>query len=545
MKWRSAFAWRTAGKAIASAGVWLTAASIVVWFLEGTAGVDDASAAYLLAVVACAVSAGTLAAVLTAVGAFLLYDFLFTRPVHSFFVADPQEWLTLLLLLFVGMVVGRLAARERDRALAAARREREALATFRISYTLALASSTAEALPAIAQLIAADTRFERVWAALGGDDAAERIRADTGDGKTPSFSTVVVLKRRPGDDPAEWVRVHAPSRGPGRTRDQHVYRVFIESGGARLGSLWCTRSPASGPPSREETRLVSAAADQVARALERDALAGEAVDAEVARRSDRLKTALLESVSHDLRTPLAAIRAAAGSLVDPHVRWRPEEVRSVAASIDRDAERLSVLVANLLDLGRIEGGALVPDRQPFVLADLVADSLDRRRPLLDGRELSVDIPPELPPVLVDSVYVDQALGNVLENAVRHTPPAAPIAITAGESDGGVALVVEDGGPGVTDDALPHIFERFFRVAARREASRRGTGIGLTVVRGLIEASGGTVVARRSERLGGLAVEMRLPVAPKPALVDDTPRTADAPGAADSAAPATAATAAGR
>jgi two-component system sensor histidine kinase KdpD len=534
--------WRAAVRAVGSAGIWLTAASLVVWFLEETAGVDDASTAYLLAVVAAAVSAGTLAAVLAAAGAFLLYDFLFTRPVHTFFVADPQEWLTLLLLLFVGVVVGRLAARERERALAATRREREALATFRISYTLALAPSTTDALGPIAQLIAAETKFERVWVTLGADDASERVRADTGVGDTPSFMTVLVLKRRPGDEPAEWIRVHAPSRIAGTSRDarqEQVHRVLIGSGATRLGSIWSTRRLASGPPTREEARLVSAAADQVARALERDVLAGESVDAEVARRSDRLKTALLESVSHDLRTPLAAIRAAAGSLVDPEVKWRPGEVRSVAASIDRDAERLSALVANLLDLGRIEGGALRPDRQPFVLADLVGDAVERLRPLLAGRELAVDVPPELPPLLVDSVYVDQALGNILENAVRHTPTTAPISISAREADGTVALVVEDGGPGVSDEVLPRIFERFYRVVAQRETSRRGTGIGLTVVRGLIEASGGTVAARRSGRLGGLAIEVRLPIAPKPVLADPGPPT---PAAAASAGPPTAGTA---
>jgi two-component system, OmpR family, sensor histidine kinase KdpD len=504
--------WRSAAKAAGSAAAWLAGASVVVWALEAGLGIDDASSAYLLAVVVAAVTAGTAAAVLASVGAFLLYDFLFTSPIHSLLVADPQEWLTLLLLLFVGVVVGRLAAGQRERADAAARREREAIGTFRISHTLASAGSTAEALPALAAILATESQFDRVWIALGGDDASERTQADSGTGARPSFTTASVLHRRPGDEPAEWVRVHSRGRVQRSLGDERIHRVCIDSGTTRLGSIWAARRPDAARPTREETRLLSGAADQIARGLERDGLAGEAVDAEIARRSDALKTALLESVSHDLRTPLAAIRAAAGGLADADVPWRPEEARSVAASIDRDAERLSALVTNLLDLSRIEGGALHPDRQPFVLADLVGYAVDRLGPKLDGRSVTVGVPADLPLVLIDPVHLDQALENLLENALRHTPAAAPIRMSAYEDgDGRAVLVIEDGGPGVPDELLPRLFERFFRVVRPREGSRRGTGIGLTVVRGLIESSGGSVTARRSE-LGGLAIEIVLAVA---------------------------------
>jgi two-component system, OmpR family, sensor histidine kinase KdpD len=513
--------WRSNARAAGSAAAWLAGASAIVWLLEDVVGIPNASSAYLLAVVAAAVTAGTAAAVMASVGAFLLYDFLFTRPIHSLLVADPEEWLTLLLLLFVGVVVGRLAAGQRERADAAARREREAIATFRISHTLALATSTADALPELARILASESRFDRVWVALGGDDAAERIRADSGAGPQPSSATASVLKRRPGDEPAEWVRIHAGGRTQRSLGEARLHRVFIDSGRTRLGSIWAARPPDAGLPTREETRLLSAAADQIARGLERDGLAGEAVDAEIARRSDALKTALLESVSHDLRTPLAAIRAAAGGLADADVPWRPEEVRAVAASIDRDAERLSALVANLLDLSRIEGGALRPEWQPFVLADLVGYAVDRLQPQLEGRSVTVDVGPDLPLVLVDPVHLDQALGNLIENAIRHTPVAAPIRISArGDGEDRVALVVEDGGPGVREELLPRLFERFFRIVPPREGSRRGTGIGLTVVRGLIESTGGSVTARRSD-LGGLAIDVVLPVA-VPASGPDVP-----------------------
>lgn len=499
--------------AMTTAAASLAATTALVWALEDIVGIPNASSAYLLAVVAAGVIAGTGAAVSAAVGAFLLYDFLFIHPIHTLLVADPGEWLTLLLLLFVGVVVGRLAAGQRERADAAARREREAVATFRISHTLALAASTHEALPTLVRIIAGETRFSRVRVALGRDDATETAAADSGEGDVPAFATASVLVRRPADEPADWVRVHAATRSPRRGTEERAHRVFIESGGHRLGSIWAFREGRAGVPTREETRLVSAAADQIARGLERDGLADEAVNAEVARRSDALKTALLESVSHDLRTPLAAIRAAAGGLADPAVLWPPDDVRAVAASIDRDADRLSSLVANLLDLSRIEGGALRPEREPFVLADLVVDAVDRLRPRLEGHPLTVDVAADLPLVLVDPVYVDQALTNLVENAVRHAGNGATIRVTAAHrvSEPTVRLVVEDGGTGVPEELLPRIFERFFRVVRPREGSRRGTGIGLAVVRGLIEATGGTVVARRSD-LGGLAIELALQIA---------------------------------
>jgi two-component system sensor histidine kinase KdpD len=532
--------WRSSAAAVGSAAAWLASASVVVWLLEVHVGIDNASSAYLLAVVAAAVSAGIGAAVVASVGAFLLYDFLFTRPIHSLLVADPQEWLTLLLLLFVGVVVGRLAAGQRERADAAARREREAIATFRISHTLASAKSTADALPALVRILAAESQFDRVWIGLGGDDATEQTRADSAAGPRPAFATASILHRRPGDEPAEWVRIHARSRVQRSAADERIHRVFIDSGTTRLGSIWAARRPYAARPTREETRLLSGAADQIARGLERDGLAGDAVDAEIARQSDALKTALLESVSHDLRTPLAAIRAAAGGLADPDVPWQPEEARSVAASIDRDAERLSALVANLLDLSRIEGGALRPDRQPFVLADLVGYAVDRLQPQLDGRSVSVDVPADLPLVLVDPVHLDQALENLVENAVRHTPATAPIHVAArADEDGRVVLVIEDGGPGVRDELLPRLFERFFRIVPPREGSRRGTGIGLTVVRGLVESSGGSVTARRSE-LGGLAIDIVLAVeqpageADAPAAGELDPRAEPAPRTAPAA-----------
>ena len=496
----------------------LAASTVAILALERTFGVPDASATYLVGVVLVALLAGTVPALATAVGAFLVYDFFFVDPLHTLVVEDPGEWLTLLLLLFVGLVVGRLTGVQRERATAAVRREREARALFGISRTLALSPTALEALPDVVATVLTETRFDRVAIALAGPDETERTVVDSVPGApAPEHSTVVeVLHRRPGAEPAQWSRIHYPTGRPPERRaaptGETVHRVFIESAGRRLGSVWAFRPRGVGGPSREETRIVSAAADQVGQAVERDRLATEAMHAEVARRGDAAKTALLDSVSHDLRTPLAAIRAAAGNLMDPAISWSPDVVRQGAAAIDAEAERLSRIVADLLDLSRIEAGALRPDARPFVTSDLVRRAVGRLRGASEAPEIEIDVTDDLPPILVDEVLFEQVLVNVLENAGRHAP-GAHVRVRATLVDEGTAirLIVDDDGPGVPDEAMERLFEKFYRVPKPREGSRRGSGIGLAVVRGMVETMGGHVRAERGER-GGLAVAIDLPVA---------------------------------
>jgi two-component system sensor histidine kinase KdpD len=269
-----------------------------------------------------------------------------------------------------------------------------------------------------------------------------------------------------------------------------------------------------GQPDHTETRLLSAAADQVGQALAQDRLAAEAQAAEIARQSDALKSALLQSVSHDLRTPLAAIRAAAGTL-RPGSGLATADQQASADAIEREVEYLDRLVANLLDLSRIEAGALRAELDVFELDDLLDRTLQRLRPRLVERVLSVDVPAQ--PVRVDPVFLDEAFTNLLENALKFTSPGDAVHVHAGEitNDGFLRLTVEDGGPGVPEAALERLFEKFYRAGTDPRASRPGTGIGLAVVRGLTEAMGGRVVARQSD-LGGLAIDVFLPVAAVPA-----------------------------
>ncbi|MBI2776419.1 MAG: DUF4118 domain-containing protein [Chloroflexi bacterium] len=458
---------------------------------------------------------GSWAAVGTALGAFLAYNFLFLPPEFTFLVSDPQHILTLGLLLVVGVTIGRLTGLQRDQARRSERREREARALFGVSRAITSAKQMKDALPALVSGLATDARMARVWIGLGSTWAQEQVVAST----DPSTGAVgagphSLLRRGTDHGQPAWVRLSPPGPPAARRDSVGLYRIELADGADTIGSLWAARDPRLGPPTDEETRLLAAAADQIGQGIMRDRLSEQATELEVARRSEELKAALLDSVSHDLRTPLSTIRATAGTLADPSVTLAPDEGRAMAREIDAEAERLARLVSGLLDMSRIEGGALQTNAEPMPVAEIVEPALQRARAGLGHRAVQLAIPDDLAPVAVDPVLANQVFDNLLENASRHTPSDALLRISA-ELDGErVRLRVEDAGPGVPPDAMDHLFEKFYRVPARRGPARQGTGLGLAMVKGLAEAMGGSVAASRSS-LGGLAIDVWLPIAADP------------------------------
>jgi len=509
---------RQLARFLAISGSSLAAATLAIAILQDGLGIPNPSALYLVAVVTTAVVSGTWGAVVAALASFILYNFLFIDPRYTFVVDHPGELVNLFLLLFVGIVVGRLAALQRDRAEIAVVREREARALFQVSRALATRTSTPAVLPTIVGILREQTQMDRVWVSLGPDDARERVAADSAEAPRHDPGLQWILQRTPGDAPARWLRVHRPA--PPRQRpstELEAYRVRIEAGANTLGSIVALRPRTRGDPDRTETRLLAAAADQVGQALRQDRLAAESQAAEIARQSDALKSALLQSVSHDLRTPLATIRAAAGTL-RPGTGLSINDQQLSADAIDREVDYLNRLVTNLLDLSRIEAGALRAERDAFELDDVLGPAMERLRSRSADRPVDVHL--DAPPVIVDPVLLDEAFTNIVENAVKHTPPGTRIRISAQpHGNGSIRLTIEDSGPGVPPDALPNLFDKFFRVPGRGRGSRSGTGIGLAVVRGLIETMGGQVSARPSD-LGGLAIDLDLPVART--ATDDVP-----------------------
>lgn len=241
---------------------------------------------------------------------------------------------------------------------------------------------------------------------------------------------------------------------------------------------------------------------------ERDRLRQAAADAEVLRRADDLKTALLGAVSHDLRTPLASIIASAGSLRQTDVEWTTTERDAFLADIEAEARRLARIVANLLDLSRMESGTLRPERGWYDLAALVDDVLGRLRPDTAAHAVHVTVPEDLPPVPLDYVEIDQVLSNLLENAVRHTPAGTNVWIDAHALADELVMTVADDGPGIPPDARERLFDPFVRAGDRRGTP--GAGLGLAIARGLVEAHGGRIQADGRPG-GGTSIRFTLPL----------------------------------
>ena len=252
--------------------------------------------------------------------------------------------------------------------------------------------------------------------------------------------------------------------------------------------------------------------EQASSLIERARLRRENLRIAVLQRTDALRAALLSSVSHDLRTPLASIKAAASSLLQDDVQWDEETKRSFARSIEREADRLNRLVSNLLDMSRIEDGALKPEKELYMLPELIQDVLGRLNPLLNCRVVRTEVPADLPPVELDYMQIDQVLTNLIENAVRYTPRDSPIDISAHREGAQVVISVADRGPGIPSGDLDRVFDKFYRVLDGKQPTGHptGSGLGLAVSKGLVEAHGGRIWAEPREG-GGVVFSVSLPL----------------------------------
>jgi two-component system sensor histidine kinase KdpD len=261
--------------------------------------------------------------------------------------------------------------------------------------------------------------------------------------------------------------------------------------------------------SSADDRLLLAVANQIGLTVERVTLREVATEAEILQRTDELKTALLNAVSHDLKTPLASIIASAGSLLQEDVAWTDEERHEFARAIEEEAGYLNRLVSNLLDLSRIEAGALRPDKDWHDLGGLIDDVLGRLRTLTARHQVAVDVPEELPPVSLDYLEISDVLLNLIENATKHTPAGTEIRVSAREARGEVQVEVADRGPGIPPEDVQRLFDPFYRV--RTAGSRpKGMGLGLAVAKGLIEAHGGRIWAENLPD-GGASFAFALPL----------------------------------
>ncbi|HLI28891.1 MAG TPA: ATP-binding protein [Chloroflexota bacterium] len=509
--------WLGYGAGLAAVGL----VSGLIGLVFGRIPIANISMLYLIAVLAVAVAFGSGPAVVASVAAVLAFDYFFVEPVHTFTVSDPSEWVALLLFLVTAIVTGQLAAGQRRRAQEAEQREREAVVLYDIARLMA-DPALDDALRAVAARLLRELDLAAVaialpngpqgprWVAVGDETALRCLQA-------AALAPVRVLGRgRPPTEaergqPGRWVRVwpaRPPRWGPERRDGLHVVPLEVE--GRRVGSLLVMPRADAGafPPAAD--RLLSAVAAQLGLASERARLRQEATEAEILRRTDELRTALLNAVSHDLRTPLASIIASVGSLRQQGVQWTDAERREFLEAIETEAHRLDRIVGNLLDVSRVEAGSIRPERDWHDLAALVDDVLGRLRTATARHRLVVDIPDDLPPVLLDYVEIGQVLTNLVENAAKYTPPGTEIRIRARLEAGQVRVEVADRGPGLPETALPRLFQPFYRAESGDGRPRpHGTGLGLAVAKGLVEAHGGRIWAE-NRRGGGARFCFTLP-----------------------------------
>ncbi|MEP6694607.1 MAG: ATP-binding protein [Chloroflexota bacterium] len=487
----------------------VTLVTLAIGAIETRTHVANISMLYLMAVLGAATLLGRGPAITASFTSFLAFNWFFVEPIHTLSVGDPKEWFALVLFLVTAVITSQLAADLRDRAREAVDRARDATLMFEIARVLG-EPDLKTALAAVAERLRSGLRVAGVVIELEDNgsphrtiagDAAALDRAEIG-----SLAGWIPSPRSATGPGARWIRVVDPRGASTSPRDERVHAVPLRSGARRIGTLAIIR--ASSRVDAANDRILTAVATQLAGAIERSRLRQDATDAEILRRTDELKSALLGAVSHDLRTPLASIVASAGSLRQTDVQWTAAERESFLADIENEARRLSRIVSNLLDLSRMESGTLHPERSWYDLAALIDDVVGRLRPLTHDHPVDVRVPEDLPPISLDYVEIDQVLSNLLENAARHTRSGTTIVISAAIDGSDVVVEVSDDGPGVPKDALDRVFEPFFRGPSG--GTPRGTGLGLAVARGLVEAHGGHISVRNRAE-GGAAFRFTLPL----------------------------------
>jgi two-component system sensor histidine kinase KdpD len=475
-----------------------------IYFLHLYPRIPNISMLYLLVVLPLASTRGRYSATLASLLAFCAFDFFIVPPLYTFTMYDADEWIALSVLLVNALVIGNMAAALRQQAREASRREREARSLYHLVRMASDEEEPEGQLRKISQAIVEVFAFLGVQSCtILQPDASGVLQVQASSACLPDQAT--------------------PSAPESGAREHSFHLIPLKLGQKMVGTL---RLYVQGNPRAllAEERLADENAPalsssffwtflgQVTALLERANLQRENLRIAILQRTDTLRAALLSSVSHDLRTPLTTIKAAASSLLQDEVEWSVDVQRGFLQSIEHEADRMNRLVGNLLDMSRIEEGALKPDKDWYSLKALLQDVRGRLDPLLEGRRVSIDLPDDLLMLELDYLEIDQVITNLLENAVRHTPPGTPVEISARLSEQEVVVSVSDHGPGIPTEQLTHVFDKFYRVLQDTPtmSDARGSGLGLAVCKGLVEAHGGRIWATLRPE-GGLVVSLALPM----------------------------------
>jgi two-component system, OmpR family, sensor histidine kinase KdpD len=466
---------------------------------------------YLLGVMIVAIRCGRGPSLLAALLGVAAFDFFFVPPYLTFAVRDYQYLVTFAVMVAVGVTISALAVRIKEQADVARQRERRTGALYALSRELASTRSLDEMISAVRRHL--EEVFEGESAVyLAGSQGRLELRPAKG----PAFAL----------DPkeaavAQWVHEHYEAAGRGTNTLAGAEGLYLPLVGSRgpVGVLAVRLEHRRRPLGTDPMHLLETFANQAALALERALLAREAHRHRLEAEGESLRNDLLAAVSHDLRTPLAAISGAASSLAFSEDRLDPASRRELVLTIHEEAERMTRLANNLLDMGRLQARRVTLRREWQPLEEVCGAALHQLDLHLRGREVVLRLPEELPLVPIDDVLIERVLVNLLENALRYTPPGTPIELAASAGPAEVLVEVLDRGPGLLAGEETRIFEKFFRGEAAQ--SRHGIGLGLAVARSIVEAHGGRIWAE-NRRGGGAAFRFSLPLKGEPPDVSGEP-----------------------
>jgi two-component system sensor histidine kinase KdpD len=487
--------------AYAISAAFVAAALGVALLISQFVDLDNISLVFLAAVLASAVRYGAGPSVFAALLSVLCYNFFFLPPLYTFTIADPANVVALFFFMIVALLTSSLTARTRTQAVIARKEAKTTGELYGFSKKLAGIAKLDDLLWATAHQIASMLKVEVVILTAEGDSIAVRAGFPPEDELDDADLAA-----------ARWCWDHNQPAGRGSDTLPGGKRLFLplRTGRGVVAVLGINRK-APGPLfTPDERRLLDALGDQAAVAIERTQLAEDIDEARVLAETERLRSALLTSISHDLRTPLASIIGTITSLRSFGKLYDEKTRDEMLATAQDEGERLNRFVANLLDMTRIDSGAIELRREMIDLSDVVGSALQRCTKVLANQRVAVTLAPDLPMFALDFVLMEQVLVNLLDNAAKYAPSGTTIEIDGRRENGTVVIEVRDEGPGIPVDDLERIFDKFYRVRSG-DRQRAGTGLGLAICRGFIEAQGGTIVAANRADRSGAVFTIRLPV----------------------------------
>jgi two-component system sensor histidine kinase KdpD len=431
----------------------------------------------------------------------LAFDFFFVPPQLTFTVYDTEYLLTFGSLLAVGLVISYLTVRAREQAESAQRREIDTTTLYELSRELSIAEGLEEILSAIS------SNVSRTF----GREVMIFLPDARGNGTLETASNPSNVKLDENEYAvAVWSFQHGQSAGRGtETLTASATRYIpLKTPHGVVGVLGIKPKDTTSHLTPDQRRLLETFASQAALAIERAQLAGQAQQSQLLQATERLQTALLNSISHDLRTPLVSITGALSSLAEAGSTMAADIRQSLIETALEEADRMNRLVGNLLNMTRLEAGALQVLKQPGDVQDAIGTALHNLGERVEERQVLVDVPENIPLVPMDFVLILQVLVNLIDNSLKYSPPDKPIEIQVTHNDGEVQIHVSDRGVGIPASDLERIFDKFYRV--QRPENVSGTGLGLSISKGIVEAHGGRIWAE-NRRGGGAILSIALPV----------------------------------